>query len=165
LKNCYGFLFEISAPVRKVEGLFAPPMGIDNQALLRTFAAESEEQLAAMEVALADLAARPGDGETARLLYRLVHTLEGSAATVGLAELTEVAHATKKAVDALRHERVAATPELRALLHEALVALRGGLARLGAGKVPDHGPLLARLGRFAGSEPMEPSAVDPEGKH
>jgi two-component system chemotaxis sensor kinase CheA len=127
-------------------------MGIDNQALLRTFAAESEEQLVDMERALAVLAREPGDGETARLLYRLVHTLEGSAATVGLEELTEVSHATKKAVDALRQQRVTATPELRGLLTEAIQVLREALGRLGEGTPPDHRPLLARLTRIAASD-------------
>jgi two-component system chemotaxis sensor kinase CheA len=131
-------------------------MAIDNQALLRTFAAESEEQLVDMERGLDALGReRQGEkaGETARLLYRLVHTLEGSAATVGLDELTRLAHATKKAVDALRQQRVTVTDELLAGLAEATTALRAALARLGdETSPPDHRPLLDRLARIAAGE-------------
>jgi two-component system chemotaxis sensor kinase CheA len=121
-------------------------MQMDRSALLRTFAVESEEQLVAMEESLLALERQPDDLETARVLYRLVHTVEGSAATVELPELAELAHAMKVAVDGVRARRIPASPELRAVVREGIVSIRGSLARLeDAGRPPEQSALLARL--------------------
>ncbi len=128
-------------------------MRIDNQALLETFLAESEEQVGSMERAVRSLGERPADQESATTAYRLVHTLEGSAATLGLGELQSLAHATKRVLDGIRRGRQPATGEAVALLLEAATALRAALARTGGGGGPDCAgdALRARLERLAGA--------------
>jgi hypothetical protein len=53
-------------------------MDIDREAILRTFLAESEEHLGAMEEALVALEAQPEDEGLLQLIFRVVHTLKGS---------------------------------------------------------------------------------------
>ena len=82
---------------------------IDKAALLRTFAAESEEGLTRMEELLVRLEANPGDAESRNELFRIVHTLKGNAAIIGVEELVDSAHATEDLLDALRSGRVTVT--------------------------------------------------------
>jgi two-component system chemotaxis sensor kinase CheA len=125
-------------------------MDFDRQALLHTFASESEEQLGAMDAGLQALAARPGDREVARSLYRLVHTIEGSAATVELEELTTLAHSMKAALDAVRGGRAVADEAVVSVLVEGKEALRAALGRVSnPGTPPDQSGLLRRLDHIA----------------
>lgn len=82
---------------------------IDKAALLRTFAAESEEGLARMEELLVRLETSPTDTESRNELFRIVHTLKGNAAIIGIEELVDTAHATEDLLDAVRGGRVTVT--------------------------------------------------------
>jgi two-component system chemotaxis sensor kinase CheA len=126
-------------------------MEIDRSALIQTFLAEAGEQLDAMAEGLAALATRPGDAQVLRDVFLLAHTLKGSAATVGLDGVTELARAMKDAADN-RRRQVIVTPELLTLLRQTVSAIRQALPLLG-GNAPapsaDDARLVARLALFA----------------
>jgi two-component system chemotaxis sensor kinase CheA len=127
-------------------------MRIDNRALLDIFLAESEEQVASLEQTVRSLQERPADQEAATTAYRLIHTLEGSAATLGLGELQCLAHAVKRVLEGIRRQRHPVTGEMVALLLEAATGLRAALARTCDGAQADGADdeLRARLDRLAG---------------
>lgn len=64
--------------------------GIDRSELLELFRGEAEEYLATLNDRLPRLA--EGDGGVVEELFRVAHTLKGSAGLVGLGEVQEVAH-------------------------------------------------------------------------
>jgi two-component system chemotaxis sensor kinase CheA len=126
-------------------------MRIDNRALLDLFLAESEEQIASLDQTVRSLQERPADQEAATTAYRLIHTLEGSAATLGLGELQCLAHAVKRVLEGIRRGRLAVTGEMVAPLLEAATALRAALARIRDDRPADgaDAELRARLDRLA----------------
>src|SRR5438046_2298554 len=101
-------------------------MEIDRSALIQTFLAEAQEQLDGMDEGLAALATRPADAQVLRNVFLLAHTLKGSAATVGLDGVTELARAMKDAADN-RRRQVTVTPELLTLLGQTVSAIRRAL--------------------------------------
>ena len=93
---------------------------IDRDALLRSFAAETEEGLARMEELLVALEANPQDVATRDELFRIVHTLKGNASMLTIPPLVEIAHVTE---DLLEKVRMGATFATRPVIDALLAAL------------------------------------------
>ena len=66
-------------------------MDIDNELLLKSFVAETEEGLAQMEQALLELELHPDDEELVSTVFRVVHSFKGNAAIFELKYAQEFA--------------------------------------------------------------------------
>lgn len=99
-------------------------MDIDFDAVLRTFAAESAENLTEMEEALLALEGRPGDAELLHLVFRKAHTIKGDAGTLGFPAIADAAHLLEDVLSALRDGRRALDGALATRLLDAVDVLR-----------------------------------------
>lgn len=66
------------------------------------FLTESQEHLSAINHALLDLERAPDSAEPVNALFRAVHTIKGMSATMGYAQVAELAHALETLLDQLR---------------------------------------------------------------
>lgn len=92
--------------------------------LLGIFAAESEENLSALDQALAVLARDPASSDALAAAFRAVHTLKGNASIVGFAGVGDLAHRVEDALQHHRAGRPLAAEGLVGVLGQAAVALR-----------------------------------------
>lgn len=88
-----------------------------------TFFQECDELLEALNDGLASVqdqaAGAPSDPEVLHAIFRAVHSIKGGAGAFSLTALVRFAHAFETVLDHLRSDRIAATPELAALLFRA----------------------------------------------
>jgi two-component system, chemotaxis family, sensor kinase CheA len=96
----------------------------DREAILATFLAETEEGLATMEQTLIGLESQPGDTEGLGEIFRVVHTLKGNAASLGLDGPVRFAHVLEDLLDELRNGSLQTAPELVTLMLRAVDVLR-----------------------------------------
>jgi two-component system chemotaxis sensor kinase CheA len=105
---------------------------IDLSSLVPIFLAESQENLSRAELALLTLEESPGDRDSLDEVFRVVHTVKGDAATLGMKVLSQFAHRVEDALDLLRSGERRMTSNLATSLLRAvdvigeLVAERGG---------------------------------------
>lgn len=97
------------------------------------FLAESREHLSSCNQYLLEWERDPAATEPVAGLFRAVHTIKGMAATMGYGAVATLAHHTENLLDALRHGRVAATPDLLQLLFSTVDALALGVDRAAVG--------------------------------
>lgn len=99
-------------------------MDAEFELLLQTFLAESEEGLATMEEALLRLEETPDDPEPLNAIFRVAHTLKGSAGMVGYDNVAEFAHLLEDALEHLRAGAVRISPVHINILLQAVDAMR-----------------------------------------
>ena len=90
------------------------------------FFQECDELLVDMEERLGALIDGDGDPEVVHAAFRAVHSIKGGADAFGFAELVAFAHAFEAAMDAIRSDRLAPTPEVCEVLirgHDVLCDL------------------------------------------
>ncbi len=132
--------------------------------LLATFRLEADEHLEAMSSGLIELENTPAGErrrETVEKIYREAHSLKGAARAVNLAEIESVCHSLESLFAGLKSNRVAASPALFDLVHQALDALAGLLsadAQNGTRK-PAIAALIHRLDDA--SKGLAPAPVEP----
>ncbi len=105
----------------------------EQDALLRTFLAETEEGLALLEDRILALEEDPGTPEAPAEIFRIVHTLKGNAGIFGFSSVATLGHALEDVLERLRDGDVVAGPELVALLLQGLDAARRLVAEAVAG--------------------------------
>ncbi|MFS2158855.1 chemotaxis protein CheA [Pseudomonas sp. Pseusp122] len=115
----------------------AQPMNMDD--VLQTFIAESRELLLQMEDALLQIEQSPQDLDTINALFRIAHTIKGSAGLFGLMPIVDFTHVAESVLDRVRSLEVRVDEALSALFLEArdyinqlidLLAVDGNLDRL-----------------------------------
>ena len=115
----------------------AQPMNMDD--VLQTFIAESRELLLQMEDALLQIEKSPQDLDTINGLFRVAHTIKGSAGLFGLMPIVEFTHVAESVLDRVRSLEVRVDEALSALFLDArdhigqlidLLAEDGNLDRL-----------------------------------
>src|SRR5262245_13730852 len=99
-------------------------MEIDRDLILQSFIVESGEHLSEMEEALILLEAQPEDVETLQTIFRVVHTIKGSAGCLSLRKLTDFAHVLEDLLDRLRNRTLSATSSLIKVLLTSVDVLR-----------------------------------------
>jgi two-component system chemotaxis sensor kinase CheA len=99
-------------------------MDIDHEAILQTFLAETEENLAAVEEALVELEGRPDDEEALGVIFRAAHTLKGDATSFGFHAVGGLAHSIENVLDRLRIRAMPVTSELVTTLLGCVDVLR-----------------------------------------
>jgi len=138
-------------------------MEIDREALIRTFLAETGEQLASMEEALVALEASPEDAEVMGTVFRCAHTLKGNCSVLDLSAPEELAHAMEGLLDRVRSGDVPVSSALVTLLLSAVDALRAMVPEAldgEAGMRPSHRAIADRL-RAAAAGNVDPGVRAP----
>lgn len=112
--------------------------------LLDAFQAEAEEHLATLGRLLPELERRPDDAAVGQDVRRIVHTLKGAAAMVGLPTASRLAHRMEDVLDRMHEGAVASSSEISSLLYRS-VDLLEDLVR----GVADDASLTQAFGRYA----------------
>ncbi|MDR4481001.1 MAG: Hpt domain-containing protein [Nitrospira sp.] len=97
--------------------------------VLGYFSPEAEEYLTTIQTLLLRLEDDPHEAETIHQLYRVAHTLKGSAYTVGFQAVGDVAHPIETCMTAVREGAVAIAPDWIAILRQAVEVIRSLMAR------------------------------------
>jgi chemosensory pili system protein ChpA (sensor histidine kinase/response regulator) len=92
--------------------------------VLSYFAPEADEYLQTMESLLHRLRQDSQDGDTIHTLYRTVHTLKGSARTIGFKVIGDVAHPVEDCMIAVREGRISLSPDLLGAVGRAVEVIR-----------------------------------------
>jgi two-component system chemotaxis sensor kinase CheA len=79
-------------------------MELDLNSILPAFLAESYEGLDQLETTLLDLDLDDGDSESLALIFRIAHTIKGSAGMFGLDEVVSFTHVVENCFDRLRDD-------------------------------------------------------------
>lgn len=137
---------------------------IDRDFLMKVFQEESRDNLASLEEALVALEERPADVELLKLIFRMVHTLKGSAAMIGLQDLADFAHTLEDVLDDLRKGKIAAHSDLITLLLQMVDVLRATVQDAVAGRAastPERLALMRRIEEVAGRAGQDAPAGAP----
>jgi two-component system chemotaxis sensor kinase CheA len=133
---------------------------IDRQALVETFLAEAADLLAQLEQGIVALEARPEDSEQLHALFRVAHTLKGSAGLVGFDGVSDIAHDLEELLDRLRARTLTLDRGVVDLLLQATDALRDAVA---AGEAPSPPRAQALHERIAAMSASTAAAAAPSG--
>ena len=140
-------------------------MEIDLELLRRVFCSEADEHLGEIEQALLALESAPDDREALQGSFRSIHTLKGSASSVGWNGIADFAHAVEDLLERLRDGRLTLSSTVMGLLLESVDTLRAMIetaADCGEEPEGDSAALGQRIAAILrdGSEPESaPSAA------
>ena len=132
-------------------------MDIDNQLLLKSFVAETEDGLAQMEQALLELEVNPDDEELVGTVFRAVHSFKGNAAIFELQHAQAFAHALEDLLDRIRLHELSLSPDIFDVLLASRDVLRDLTVRAAAGKdvtTPQLKKLLQRIRGHMAAKPL-----------
>lgn len=132
--------------------------------LLGEFLAEADEGVAALESALATLKRDPSDFGQIDAVFRVVHTLKGTSAFLGLTRLGALAHALESVLAVNRGRRHAVSGWLLSLIEEAidgLGAILDAIAASGVEPPGEDGDLINRLESAAAGADTDPASGSP----
>ncbi|MGI6036976.1 MAG: chemotaxis protein CheA [Limnochordia bacterium] len=125
-----------------------------NRELLATYLEEANEGFPILENQLLALERAPQDEELINGIFRLVHSLKGSAGLIGLSNLAEFLHHMEELLAKIRTRQVAVEPEIIDTLLTGLDLAKGLLVAIEAGEDPPltgaHRDVMARLESFQG---------------
>ena len=138
--------------------------------LIADFLTETQEGLAALDVALVRLEKAPDDAQTVSEIFRVIHTIKGTCGFLGLPRLEKVAHAGETMLGRYRDGTLKVTPDGITLILGALdriKAIIAGIEQTGAEPAGDDAALIAALdavadGRGDASKPSALAPVPPE---
>lgn len=109
---------------------------------------ESTEGLERFDRELLCLEKHEGGTETMNNIFRVIHTIKGTAGCLGLGKIEKAAHVGENLLSLVREGKVTATPEMISVLLSLSDTLRGLLRTLeqtGAEGAADHSALFAKL--------------------
>jgi two-component system chemotaxis sensor kinase CheA len=92
------------------------------------FFEEAAEHLEAMETGLVQIEETGGDPELLNGIFRAAHSIKGTSATFGLADVAAFTHALESVLDRLRNGALSRSHDLTSLLLRAADVLRGLIA-------------------------------------
>jgi len=92
--------------------------------VLSYFAPEADEYLQTMETLLQRLRQNPKDGETIQMLYRMAHTLKGSACTIGFKVIGDVARPVEDCMIAVLDGRISLSSDVLGVIGRAVEVIR-----------------------------------------
>jgi two-component system chemotaxis sensor kinase CheA len=126
---------------------------IDLEAILRTFLAESEEDLGKMEEALLALEADPENQKLLDAIFRGAHTLKGNAGSLGYPKVGGFAHVFEEMLQRFRNRTLPVTQERITLLLHAVDALRQMIPEAIAGSEELQAEHVALVHQLANGNP------------
>jgi two-component system chemotaxis sensor kinase CheA len=133
---------------------------LERDVLLRVFSEQADEGFAEMAEAFIALEADPGNGEVLNSIFRVCHTLNGDAASLGFPDLAESAHVLEELLACLREGVTLPSREVVSLLLQGIDALRelvDDALQGREGKRPHHEALLQELGKTAARSRRRPA--------
>ena len=98
---------------------------MDMSQYLEIFIEESMEHLQSLNQCLLEMEKNPEDKATLNEIFRAAHTLKGMAGTMGFNRMAKLTHDMEDVLDALRSDKIKASPELIDLMFKCLDALEG----------------------------------------
>ena len=132
------------------------------QQLIKDLLVESHEGLDRFDRELLTLEQGSGAGETMNVIFRVIHTLKGTAGCLGLGRIEKTAHCGENLLSLLRDGKLSTTPEMITALLALSDALRGMLQTLEASGTDgnaDHSALLAQIERLQTPPTSAPGVV------
>jgi len=141
--------------------------------LSQTFVIEARELLELMESRLLETKAAGHDAEAVNELFRVAHTIKGSAGVCGFEHIVRFSHVMESVLEEVRGGRQALDRELVALLLACCDGLRSLVDAVAVGRTApdpetehDAARLLERLARYLGrpEQPAEWHAEQPDAR-
>jgi len=122
-------------------------MGADQ--FVETFREEAYELLGSLEASLLELEAAPQDKELLSAVFRVMHTIKGSAAMFGLDRISAFAHEVESVLSALRDGKLPFSPSIidyTLRSRDIILNMLADMSASGGGPLPDD--LVAFLSDF-----------------
>jgi two-component system chemotaxis sensor kinase CheA len=117
---------------------------------LELLLAEVGELLAATEENLVELEKSPDDTALIQEVFRVMHTIKGGAATLGLSEAVDVSHGMENVLDKIRSGERALTTDLMDVLFQAVDWLKEWKSALTKNEdVPSNTALVSKIQKVA----------------
>ncbi len=113
------------------------------------FRAETREHLSTLNQLLLEWEAAPADGTPVAGLFRAMHTIKGMAATMGYAQVADLAHRAENVLEHYREGDREAAPDVLELLFRTADALEDAAEAAVAGRPVEVGGLLDALDEAA----------------
>ncbi|MDN5331396.1 MAG: hypothetical protein PWP45_621 [Tepidanaerobacteraceae bacterium] len=104
---------------------------------LDAYIEETGEQLSRLEQLLLELEEKPEQSDVLNEIFRIMHTLKGSSATMGFSEVADFSHNLESLFDKLRKGELGVNDELIDLFFECLDALKKMITAAIKGEVYD----------------------------
>lgn len=101
-----------------------------NEQYLQMFVEETNEHLDNMNQQLLKLDSNPADKEAINEIFRSIHTIKGMAGSMQFNKMQQLAHAIEDVLDALRNDKIVASPDLLDLLFQGLDILQSQLSNI-----------------------------------
>lgn len=130
----------------------------------KDFLEECQEFLDRLSINLAQLEAEPENHEVINEIFRLAHTIKGSASFVGLAEMRDLAHKMEDVFSTIRDETLKVSAPLIDLMYKSLAQLTVLKSQADAGdETPtDISALVAELEQTAKTGAVSPKKTKSE---
>ncbi len=132
------------------------------QQLIKDLLIESAEGLDRFDREMLVLEQGQGTPDTLNVIFRVIHTIKGTAGCLGLGKIESVAHVGENLLDALRAGKITPHPEMITTLLSYADALRAMLRSLevdGNEGNADYGALLSRLQDLLTGRPSSAEAA------
>ena len=110
-----------SEPTLLAPDYLVPTLDVE---VLSYFTPEADQYLQTMESLLHRLRQDSKDGETIHTLYRMAHTLKGSAYTIGFMVIGDVAHPVEDCMTEVREGRIALSSDVLGVIGRAVEVIR-----------------------------------------
>ena len=119
---------------------------------LEVFLDEASEFLDKLDYLLPKLEKEPENKEVINEIFRIMHSLKGNAATIGLSDLSEIAHKAEDLLDLVRREKLKVSKEILSALFDVVNFISSYVNALTTGKKPelDKTSILKKLESLAG---------------
>jgi len=119
---------------------------------LEVFLDEASEFLDKLDYLLPRLEKEPENEEVINEIFRIMHSLKGNAAIVGLSDLSEIAHKTEDLLDLVRKGKLKVNKEIISALFDVVSFISSYINALSAGKKPelDTTSILKKLESLVG---------------
>ena len=109
-------------------------VGSIDKEFLEIFIDETLEYINEMEYLISKLQEQPNNKEIINKLFRILHSLKGNAATIGLDKLAHVSHKAEDLLDLIRRNQIRVTKDTITLLYKVLDYISKAVNELSAGK-------------------------------
>ncbi len=132
------------------------------QELVKDLLVESYEGLDLFDRELLGIEQGQGGSDRLNIIFRVIHTIKGTAGCIGLGRIEKLAHSGENLMSLLRDGKLVATGEIVSALLSLSDALRGMLRVLestGSESTVEHTDLLAQLERLQIAPSATPVAV------
>lgn len=109
-------------------------MAFDRSKFLVRFVEEAREHVKKLNEGILTLEKHPDDADTLNMVFRLAHTIKGSARMMKLIAISDAAHKLEDVMDALRQNRISMSKELSDLFFEAIDIIEGMIDQIAGGE-------------------------------